>query len=249
MLINSSQLPDKGKRSSGVGSFNIYPLTFRELLRYLGDEQTTETQEYVRALTYMVQLDPEIAKVSLLNADYLIYIFKALSASKDLKLILRCNCEYCGKPHSVSVKLNAIEFNDLSDKALSIKYVTINGKKIRFGYSTIGDFIAFIGRLGRYEDNIGIDALKLACMLKLPIDESLKVISNAHQDGIAVIHKLDQMLFNLIEPIYIKCPEHKELRGTAATFRMSAADFFQDVLQLSKLDEDSILFDEICKTE
>ena len=75
MLINSSQLPDKGKRSSGVGSFNIYPLTFRELLRYLGDEQTTETQEYVRALTYMVQLDPEIAKVSLLNADYLIYIF------------------------------------------------------------------------------------------------------------------------------------------------------------------------------
>lgn len=249
MLINSSQLPDRGKRSSGVGSFNIYPLTFRELLKYMGDEQTTETQEYVRALTYMVQLDPKVGMLSVLNSDYLVYVFKALSASKDLKLVLSCKCDYCSKNHTLSVPLNQIEFNDLSDKALNINSIKINDLKIRIQYTTIAEFIAFVGKLGRFDDSLGVDALKLASMLKLPVNDAIRIISEATQEGIAVIHELDGLLFNLIEPIYIKCPEHKNLRGTAATFRMSAADFFQDVLQLNRVSEDSILFDEICETD
>lgn len=245
MLVKTVDMPDQGKLSPLVEMVNIEPLTFGELLKYLGDEQLTPAREYIRSLNYLVNIDPNIGNLSILNADYILYVFKALSASKETKLVLSCKCEHCGKTHNHKMMLNEIEFKDVAEEAMKVKSVKLIDDHIKIKYPTINEFIKFVGRLGRYQENINIDTLKLASMLDVQVESSaVTIISNCRQEDIALINCLDNMWFKLVVPVPIPCPDNLDKRGTTATFSMSAVDIFLDIVQLNPITGDQILFGE-----
>lgn len=241
-------MPTRGLLTKDVTQVEVFPLTFGELLKYLGDEQLTPAREYIRAFKFMISKDENIAKISLLDADYLSYVFGALSASKDAKITAACECKHCHKIHRQGVKLNEIQFNDITNEAMSIRQITLGGQDILFRYPTIKDFIDFVGSLGRFAENIKIDTLKLACMLDTNVNKAINAINNSVQEDIALINYLDSILFNLIKPVEILCPDHLDLRGTTATFSMSAVNIFRDIVQYNTITDDQILFREIRKS-
>lgn len=245
MIVYTSDMPTQGKLNEKVTEINVMPLTFGELLGYLGDEQLTPAREYIRALNYMVKVDQRVADISLLDVDYIMYLFKSLSASKDASLEFKVRCDHCGKVHNLKLHLNEISFKDIDDTLANIQSINIGGKTISLHYTTIGEFIKFISTVGRYNENIDIDVLKLASMLVCTPSESLNILLNAVQDDIALINYLQVSLLKLAEPVEVKCPKNTELRGTTATFSMSAVDIFHDILQSNQVINDKILFGKV----
>lgn len=243
MIVRASDMPTGGKLSD-VGQVTIMPLTFGELLKYLGDEQMTPLREYIHALEWMKSIDPNIGRCSLLDADYLLYVFKALSSTKDAKIIINTECQHCHNTHSLSLHLNEIEFRDITDQALKIKEITLSDRKIRFKYVTIDEFILTVGKLGKIPTTFNIDIIKLVSMLNIFPGEALKLIERSVQKDIALINYLDTLLFQLIKPIEIKCPDNPNSRGTTAAFRMSAVDIFRSIIQLNPITNDQISFGE-----
>lgn len=240
-------MPTRGLLSD-VGQVTIMPLTFGELLKYLGDEQMTPLREYVHALNCMKAIDPNIGRCSLLDADYLLYIFKALSATKDARIVLNVTCDHCHKNHSATIHLNQIEFRDVSERALRIKDITLSGRKIRFKYVTIDDFIETVGKLGRIPEIFNVDTIKLVSMLGILPGEALKILERSVQEDIALINYLDTLLFQLIKPIEVQCPDNRNLRGSTATFRMSAVDIFRSIIQLNSITDNQISFGEVSQS-
>lgn len=247
MIVKVSDLPTQGRLTFSVTDFEITPLTFGELLRYLGDEQLTPTREYVRALSYLVSRDPNIGELKILDADYIIYIFKAISSTKDAKLSLGCTCPHCHKYHQKDVKLNSISFNDISEQALTVKSVKLLDRTVKIKYTTISEFISFVGNLPRKIENVNIDTLKLLSMLDVPAMDMVAILEKSVQEDIALINYLDNIWFKLVDPVEINCTEYTERRTTVA-FQMSAVDIFRSIVQLNPVTPDQILFGETMST-
>lgn len=245
MIVRTADMPTQGKITKLVQAINVYPLTFGELLKYLGDEQLTPTREYIKGLEFMISKDPGVGELSILDADYILYVFKALSASKEAKLNLTVKCDHCGEKHRMSLKLNQVEFSDIKPEALNIRSITLSGHDIKIRYTTINEFIKFVKELGRFVENTNIDTLKLASMFSLSASESMNLLNNSMQEDIALINYLDSLLFKIITPVVIPCPDHPELRGTTAAFTMSAVDIFRDIIQFNPVTNKQILFEQV----
>lgn len=241
-------MPTKGIISKQVNQVNIFPLTFGELLKYLGDEQLTTFREYIRAFQFMIKADPGIGELSILDMDYLLYIFKAVSSSKDSRLTITTKCSHCGERHSISLKLNQIEFYDIDEKYLTIDSINLDSTEIKIKYITINEFIYLSGKLDRKMEGLNIDLIKLACMLDLDIIAAINLLSKCQTEDIALINHLDNKLFKVIKPVEIKCPNNPNLRGTTATYTMSAVDIFRDIIRLNPIAENQISFREVSKT-
>ena len=249
MILRTADMPTKGVLNPEVSMIDVPPLTFGEMLKYLNDEQLTPFRDYLHALEYIISRDPRIGMVSILDADYILYVFKAISSSKDSKLRITADCQHCHKKHSRLIDLNQVEYQDINEDALNIKEVELGEEKIKFRYPTISEFIKFASSVGRYKENLGIDVIKLASMLDTgSIEESVDLVMNATSEDIAVISYLDDQLFKIITPLEISCPTHPELRGTTAAFTLSAVDIFQDILQFNQVTESKILLRKVRKS-
>lgn len=233
-------MPTNGYLTFRVTQVDIKPLTFGELIKYLGDEQLTPSREYIRALKYLISKDPGIGELSILDADYILYIFKSISSSNESKLVVSCVCDHCKNKHSKSFKLNKIEFSDVNEQAMKIDHITLAGRQIKIKYPTINEFIEFFGKLGRFEDSREIDILKLLSMMDLNPNEAIPLLDNLIQGDIALINYLDTALFKLVKPLTIPCPDYPNLRGTTAAFVMSAVDIFRSIIHLNTTLTDKI---------
>lgn len=204
MIVYSRDLPTKGLVARAKVC-ELTPMNFGELLKFLGDEQLTSLREYVRNLECMIKHDPRVGDFSLLDADNLLFMFQVVTINKSLSIPITIRCPHCGKFHTKSINSNEIEFTDLSEDALEIFKVKLDGKYHSIKYVTISEFIEKVSKLPRYIESEKLNLVKLITMLDVPVSMAANLVLNAVQEDISTLNYLDNLWFDLISPIEIKC--------------------------------------------
>lgn len=244
MIVYSRDLPTRGFLSS-VDQVTITPMNFGQILKYIGDEELTKLRDYVKGLTYLIEHDPRIAKVNILDAEYLLFLFKLVTINKELKFRVNVPCPECKQLHPITVSSADLSFKDIPNEYMSIQTVELGGEEILFKYPTIQDFIDFVSELPRYVDELRIDLIKLACMLDLHPQVAISMILEASGEDITLINVLDNMLFDSVQPIKTICPETK--RGITASVPLSAVDIFRSIVESNPITAAKIQFRQISK--
>lgn len=245
MIVYSRDLPTRGYLSK-IDQFKLNPMNFGEILKYLGDMELTKLRDYIKDLQYLIERDPKIADVNLLDAEYILFLFKLITINKELKFKINVPCKECDKEyHSISVSSADLSFKDIPNEYMSIQTVELGGETILFKYPTIAEFIEFVAELPRYIEDIRIDVIKLASMLDIHPQIALKKIMEAEGEDITMINVLDNMLFDSVQPIQTICPVTK--RGITAPVPLSAVDIFRSILESNPIATTKIQFRQISK--
>jgi hypothetical protein len=228
MILTKSDLPSQGFFSVAEdNTIEIKPLTFGELIRYLGDPQLDKIREYIRALNFLINKDPRIGQVNILDADYLIYLFKAVSSSKGASFSVSAVCTKCKSNLSTQVKAKNLFVNKITNEGLTIDSINLANQDIKIRYITINEFINFISRLDLLGNNdLPIDVIKLASMLEVDSpNKALSYITEASLDDISLISYLDSLWFHTVQPIKLNCHNCKDEGGATVGFAVRSGLF------------------------
>lgn len=250
MVIIDNDTPTEGYLTK-FEKADIFPLTFKELLKYIGDEQMNKTREYLRALEYMIQRSPSLDLASILDADYLIYLFKSISTSKSAEFTVSVKCSHCGNIHTNVIKTSNISYSPIDKKNMSLTQVELGGRQVPIIFRTIGDFIKFAYKVLSVSPELSIEELRLISLLGVSIKDAVTLVTEATTDDISTISYLDNTLFSSMNSIIILCTEekHKDKRGTTASVSLSAVDIFRDIVQLNRIEQHKLQFGEVRETE
>lgn len=244
MIVYSKDLPSKGLGSDQL-TYSIRPLVYKELYDYRNNEEVTDLRKFTRDLKLLVSIDPNIERASVLDADFLIYLLKALTISEELTydFSYKCHCEHHkGQVLTARISSKDLIFNQIQDEYLDLKSIELTSKVYEWHNTTIGDFLDYTGSISPEHEKMDIDLIKLASLFKSDNDSLSKVVGefmSSTQDDIKMITLLKAVYFNLTQPIIVTCEKGGK---TEVTLNNITSDLFRLVLQNGRFNPFKIHF-------
>lgn len=246
MIVLESDCPTMGRFSLKKNEFSLRPLVYSEILDYVNNKELTDYRSFLKDLKILLKMDQRIAEASILDADYLIYLMKALTISDELKLTLSYHCQACNEVHVFQTDSRNIIFNDLDEQYYRLDFIKIDGTEYRFTPPTIGEFLDKAGDLDRKSESLGLDFIRFASLFpENPLKTTVRLFSEVTGSDAKLIHLLTHIFFNLVEPIKHVCK--KKGGETTVGIRLSSVDIFQVLFQSNRVNSNQISFKQVSK--
>lgn len=244
MEILSQHLP-----SGGYGypfpSVNINPMTYLEVVGYLENVPTDRLSKYLFDIKWVTADDPKINDCYIMDLDYLIFMKKIITVSKDLAMNITVECPYCHKKIEEKILINKLMFKAADDAVMEGAEIELNGSIYSIKPPTVREFEKVFENFLRYKKIDNIDTIKLISLVEEFHSNPNKVeaaVLNATHDDITMLMALKELYFDRVEPIELSCKHCKEGRYQTVRVNELIVDFFREIIKHNKLTADKIKF-------
>lgn len=245
MVLTVNDLPSGGTFGSAP-PIALTPFTFLEVLEYNNYVADTSLKKYTRDLKYLMKMDPGIAKHSLYDLDYIIFMMKIHTISDNVEFTSSCTCRHCGNDNIIHFDLANFKFRDLDPKEKLVQSVLMKGVKYKVKVPSIGQFMDVLDKYNLYQKVSEADVVKLISLFPefqtMPNDIE-DAVFDADRDDISVLYYLETKLLTSVEPVFKECTKCKNERGMAIRIESLIANMFRDILLNNASLESKILFE------
>lgn len=249
MILYSRDFPTKGFASM-VESIELRPLCYKELVEYMNNDELTSLRKYKKDIDLLLKMAPNADKIYLIDLDYVIYMMKMITISKELTLNYRYTCQCCGKKKVGSISTQSLIFREIDDRYLNLDHIELGGCELPFKLININDFNHFLSMLPRQlEAKTDLSTIKLASMFwdgTMPVAKVIDLIEKAYGDEIKLISFLKAAYLQPIKPITLRCEKGGE---TVVTINDVTTDLFQQTIFNRRLDTTKIHFKQVLQTD
>jgi hypothetical protein len=250
MEILSQHLPSGGYGYS-FPSINIKPMTYLEIVGYLESVPTDKLSRYLFDIRWVTADDPNILDCYIMDLDYLIFMKKLITVSRDLSMNISLECPECHNKIEEKVLINDVMFKAADDAVMEGAVVEINGREYNIKPPTVREFERVFDKYLRYRKIDNIDTIKLISLVQEFDSNPNSVedtIVNASYEDITMLMALKDLYFDRVEPITVYCQncykgkDKKERRGLTVRINELIVDFFREIPRYNKLTSDKIKF-------
>jgi hypothetical protein len=245
MILYTRDFPSKGY-GCNVESIEIRPLTYKELVDYTNNDELTKLRKFKKDLDYLVLMSPQAEDLYLIDLEYVLFMMKMVTISKEHTFRFRYTCDCCHKSKTATIGSQSIVFRDIDERYLTLDHIELGGKNLPFRLTTLAEFKAFIAKLPRQIETTPLDTIKLASMLwdrtAMSPAEVIGLINNAVGDEIKLVSYLKSALLQPIKPITLRCEKGGE---TVVALSDVTTDLFPLTLLNRRLDITKIHFKQI----
>jgi hypothetical protein len=245
-FINTENLPLKYKYE--FSSLEIKPFTYKSLLDYIEGKPNSNSDLYLYDMKWLLKDNPLCGNLLVPDAEYLIFLKKAISIDDDLIFKTSVKCPLCNKLNNLFIKGKDLHFTRPSDE------VIYNGVWMELTTGTYLCKIPTVNKLLKvlelsrvYGLTKHIDLIKSMAMIN---EQELnpmgveKSILEAKSDDIPAILLVYNMLYKSLEPIKSECsnPEcelHKS-GGMPIEINSLIGNVFQSILLSKPVDRNKV---------
>ena len=252
MDISVAQLP-----SGGYGykfpTIRIEPLDFLGLTKYVeGVPQDDSLGKYQYDIRLLVEDDPNIKDCYIMDVDFLIFYKKLCTISDDLSYQVEINCPDCGKKLKKTIYFDKdIHFRGLDERVMNGAQVELGGHTYQTIIPTVTDFMKVFQIYMKYKKITDLKMIKTIALFKdfsLNANQIEKDVLGAKHEDITVLLMLQDLYFDLVEPIQMFCPDcnkglkPEERRSVAVSIDSLIVNLFRDLYINCPVDGSKILF-------
>jgi phage FluMu protein Com len=115
--LNTESLPLHYKYD--FPTIEVKPYTYRSLMDYLEGMPNNDSDLYLYDLKWLLRDDRNAEKLMTPDADYLIFLKKAISIKDDLRIVTEVKCPLCGRVNTITITQDDLQFVHPSDQ---VKY-------------------------------------------------------------------------------------------------------------------------------
>lgn len=251
MLIPSSQLPSKGLFTKDKVNIDIYPLTFKQLLDYMETPEVTPIGKLRKDLKVLSSMGVDLNKVSLLDMDYLIFMYKAITIKDNVKFNSSSTCAYCGGAIDFSFKMTDISFQsfDEEDNRIPTQINLSNDEEekimMEIRIPTIAEYLKIVEEVLSMSPDIKLAQIRLYSLFAEWETNPMKIvnlINNATRRAAGNLLFLDHACFGRVEPIEFLCGHCGRNTESGIDILGITENFFSDFLRNNGPDESQVLF-------
>jgi endogenous inhibitor of DNA gyrase (YacG/DUF329 family) len=250
MEILSQHLPSGGYGYS-FPSINIKPMTYLEIVGYLESVPSDKLSKYLFDIRWVGADDPNVYNCYIMDLDYLIFMKKLITISKDLVMNISVECPHCHKKIEGQVKINDIMFKAADNAVMEGAVVTINGSEYNIKPPTVREFEKVFQKYLKYRKVEDLDTIKLISLVQEFDTNPNRIedtIVNASHEDITMLMALKDLYFDRVEPIKLSCPNcnknksEKERRYQTVRVNDLIVDFFREIINNNRITGDKIKF-------
>lgn len=252
-IVNTENLPLKYKYK--FNSVKIEPFTYKSALDYLDGFPSNPADLYLYDLNWILRDDSNISELLVPDAEYLIFLKKAISIDGSLKLRSEVKCPVCGKSNLLTIDGSQLKFLRPSDEILyNGVWMELTSGTYLCKLPTVVDILRVIDQTRTYGVTKHLDLIKSLAMVneqKLNPMQVENSILNAGSDDIATIITVYDMLYRSLEPIQEVCsnPEcdlhNPNNGGMSVEVSSLIGNVFQSILLSKPVDRHKIYVKQI----
>lgn len=241
--------------SGGYGysfpSINIKPMTYLNIVEYLESVPEDKLSKYLFDIRWVSLDDPNIRNCYIMDLDYLIFMKKLITVSKDLSLNVSIKCPICGSKIEGKIKLEDIIFKAADSSVMEGAIVEIGGNKYNIKPPTVSEFESVFSNYLRCRKINDLGVIKLISMVtefKVRPNKVEDLIVNAEHEDVTMLMALKELYFDRVEPIKLLCEKcnkglsKEERRYQTVRVDNLIVDFFREIPRYNKLTSDKIKF-------
>lgn len=253
MEILTQNLP-----SGGYGydfpSITLRPMTFMDIIGYIESAPTDKLSKYLFDIKWVTHDDPKINSCYIMDLDYLIFIKKMISVSKDTALSFSVKCPECGSNIDAKVNIKDVLFKAVDPAIMEGATVELNGSMYSIKPPTVKEFLDVFSKYLRYRKISDLDTIKLISLIKEFDNSPNKVerdVFGATHDDITALLLLKELYFDRVEPVKLYCQvcnknkSREERRYVTVRINDLIVDFFREITRSNPITQDKIQFKQI----
>lgn len=250
MEILTQHLPSGGY-GYGFPSINIKPMTYLNIVEYLENVPSDSLSKYLFDTRWVIADDQNISDCYIMDLDYLIFMKKLLSVSRDLSVKVRATCPKCKKEIERSISIDKIMFKAIDPDVMEGAVVNIDGKTFNIKPPTVREFENVFGNYLRVRKIKDLDTIKLISLVQefnMNPNGIEDTILNAKYEDITMLMALKDLYFNRVEPVNISCDtcnkgkSDTERRYMAVGVNNLIVDFFREIPRYNPVGPNKIEF-------
>lgn len=256
MQLLSQQLP-----SGGYGypfpSITINPMTFFEVTGYLGSVPEDPLNRYLFDMKVLEKDDHNIRRCYIMDIDFLIFVKKLITVSKDLSVNITVTCPDCKKDINKTIQFNQIRFKAIDPAIMEGSFIELNGRRYETIVPTVDDFMKVFQKYLVYRKLEDLDLIKTIALIKdfeFKGNEVEDAVVGAKYEDITMLLALKDLYYDRVEPIQVECPEcnkniknEEERRYMTVSVNNLIVDFFREIVRYNPIDATKIQFKQVRK--
>lgn len=245
-IINTEDLPLKFKYK--FPSVEIKPFTYKSLLDYLDGMPKNSSDLYMYDLSWLLRDDSNCRNLLIPDAEYLVFLKKAISVDGDLNFRTEVTCPHCGKVNVYSFSGKDFKFVRPSDEVLyDGVWMELTTGTYLCKLPTVNKMMGVLEITKTYGTTKHIDLVKSIAMVNEQELNPMKVemsILEAGSEDIATILTVYDMLYKSLLPIQEYCgnPECdlNKQRGMSVEIHSLIGNVFRSILLSKPVDRNKI---------
>lgn len=248
MEILTTMLPSGGYNYNFT-SINISPLNFLQITKYIENCPKDPMERYMYDIRMLADEEPNILNCYVMDLDFIIFFKKLITVSGDMNYTITVKCPDCGKEIKKKISIESdIHFKQIDEKIMNGATIRLGDKTYDTIVPTVNDFLDVFSTYVRYKKISDIKMIKTISLIsnfKIMGNQIEKDILEATHSDITLLMALQELYFDRLEPIEIKCPTcSKEGRRGVVTVSVESltVDFFRDIFVNCPINESKILF-------
>lgn len=244
--INTEDLPLKFKYK--MPSVEIKPFTYKSLLDYLEGMPSNPDDLYMYDLTWILRDDTNCQNLLLPDAEYLVFLKKAISIDGSLNFRTEVKCPHCGHMNTFSVSGQDLKFTRPTDEVLyNGVWMELTTGTYLCKLPTVAKVMKVLEITRTYGTTKHMDLVKSIAMVNEqelnPMQVEMSILG-AGSDDIATILTVYDMLYKSLLPIEQNCRNeecdlHKR-RGMSIEIHSLIGNVFRSILLTKPVNRDKI---------
>lgn len=209
--ISTELLPLKYKYP--FNSIGVTPFTYKSILDYLEGMPSKQSDLYLYDLSWLLKDDPKAYELLIPDAEYLIFLKKAISIDSNLNLVTEVNCPHCNTLNRVNIKGTDLVFSR-PNEAILYDGVTmeLSTGTLLCKLPTVKQLTDTLELCTTYGVTKHLELIKSLSMVNERLLNPMQVesmILNALDEDIVTISSVYNLLYKSLQPIKHAC-ENKE---------------------------------------
>lgn len=249
--INTEDLPLKYKYN--IPAVDINPFTYKSLLDYLRDMPSKSEDLYMYDMTWLLKDDLNCRHLLIPDAEYLIFLKKAISIDGDLSFKTEVKCPRCEFQNIFSIDGTELKFTRPVDEVLyGGIWMELTTGTYLCKIPTLDKLLKVIELTSTYGTTKHLDLIKSIAMINEQELNPMQVersILYAGSEDIATIIEVYDMLYRSLLPIDRNCRNNEcELhnsRGMSIEVSSLIGNVFRSILLSKPVKRDKIYIKQV----
>lgn len=225
---------------------------FAQVLEYEENCPKDDVEKYYFDYCVVKEDDPNISELLVPDLEYVVFLKKALTISRETTFSASLTCPVCGAKYSHRISVpKDVKFQPLDDKVLSGINIKVGNEFHKVRVPTMKEFLTVLSNYRRIKKLSDMKLIKLIALFKDAItypNKYERLVVEATYEDLSTVVMLSELCYEVVDPIVSYCPacnkdiiETSKKRGTVMDLSGLITSFFRLIVENNRASEYQIL--------
>jgi hypothetical protein len=233
-------------------SITIKPMFFAQVLEYEENCPKDEVEKYYFDYCVVKGDDPNIDELLVPDMEYLVFLKKALTISREVTFSASLTCPECGAKYTHRINVpRDVHFASIDEKLITGMNIKVGNEFHKVRVPTMKEFLSVLSNYRRIKKLSDMKLIKLIALFK---DASTypnkyeQLVTEAVYEDLSAMVMLSELCYEVVDPVESFCPscnkdvvETSKKRGTVIDLSGLITNFFRLIVENNRASEYQVL--------